>query len=238
MITYITGASSGIGKALAELLLAQKHEVVGMSRRQTIKHPNYRHITIDLSDIKALKAFNFPANYKDDIVLINNAGTIGPISPIGQQIPEEIIQLNNLNVIAPQLLSNKFIHQYQGHHKPNYQLINISSGAGKRPIDAWATYCASKAALDLFSETVAVELAARNHTNWHIYSIAPGVVDTEMQFVIRQSNPKDFLSRQNFIDLKLNNELSSSAEVAMKLSKVINQQYDELPTVFSLRDLV
>lgn len=237
MIVYITGASSGIGKALAELLLLNKQEVVGMSRRQTIKHPNYSHIKIDLSDVKQVKAFSFPANFKDDIILVNNAGTIGPVKPIGQQITEEIVLLNNLNIVAPQVLCNKFIHQYQGNGKPNYQILNISSGAGKQPIDAWATYCASKAAIDLFSETIAEELKARNHNNWKIYSVAPGVVNTEMQTTIRQSNAKDFLRRQDFIDLKVNNELVEASSVAVKLKTVLMQKNMDMPVVFSLRDL-
>lgn len=236
MIAYITGASSGIGKALAEVLLANKHEVVGLSRQQTIKHVNYRHITIDLSDLKQVKAFSFPANYKDDIILINNAGTVGPIKPIGQQITEEIVMLNNVNVIAPQALCNKFIHQYQGNKEPNYQIINISSGAGKRPIDAWATYCGSKAAIDLFSECLAQELSDRNHTNWRIHAIAPGVVDTKMQTTIRSSNPGSFLQHEKFMSLKTNNELSSPAEVAEVFLQVIGLKKKVSQVVFSIRD--
>ncbi|MFK8036653.1 MAG: SDR family NAD(P)-dependent oxidoreductase [Crocinitomicaceae bacterium] len=237
MIAYITGASSGIGKALAEILLENRHQVVGLSRSQSIKHPNYSHVTIDLSDIKQIKSFSFPANSKDDIILVNNAGMVGPIKPIGQQITEEIVELNNLNSVTPQILSNRFINQYQENLKPNYQIINISSGAGKRPIDAWATYCASKAGLDLFSETISEELLARKRFNWHIFSIAPGVVDTKMQSNIRQSNPKDFLNHQKFIELKNNDELSSPNLVASQLMSIIDNPKMHLRVVFSLRDL-
>ncbi len=236
MIVYITGTSSGIGKAIAEKLLERKIDVVGMSRRQTIKHPNYQHIEIDLSDLERLKAFSFPADYKNDIVLINNSGTIGPIKPIGQQITEEIVGLNNLNITAPQVLGNKFIYQYQGNDTPNYQIINISSGAGKRPIDAWATYCASKAAIDLFSETISEELKLRKHYNWKVYSIAPGVVDTNMQSTIRESNPRDFLKHQDFLDLKNNGDLVSPAKVADTLVKLILNPHNEHPVIFSLKE--
>ena len=236
MIAYITGASSGIGKALAEKLLELNHQVIGLSRHQTINHPNYEHINIDLADIKQVESFSFPANLKDDILLVNNAGSIGPIKPIGHQIAKEIIEINHLNLIAPQILCNQFIHQYQSNSEPKYTIINISSGAGKKAIDAWATYCASKAALDLFSETVFQELKTRNHLNWKIYAIAPGVVDTEMQSVIRSANPKAFFRHQDFIDLKINNELTSTSEVANQLSEIINGHYNDLPVVFSLRD--
>jgi len=238
MKAYITGTSSGIGKALAEILLDHNCEVIGLSRRQEIKHPNYSHITIDLADLKQVADFNFPANAKDDIILVNNAGTVGPIKPVGQQISEEIVHLNNVNIIAPQVLTNKFIRQYKGNKKPNYQVINISSGAGKRPIDAWATYCASKAAIDLFSETVAEELIVRNHSNWKIYAIAPGVVDTNMQEEIRASNPKDFLNHQKFLELKINNELNSSEVVAEKLKRIIEEKKADFPVCFRINDVV
>lgn len=236
MIAYITGASSGIGQALAELFLKKGHFVVGLSRRQTIEHSNYTHIEIDLADIKQVSSFSFPVNGKDNMILINNAGTVGPIKPIGKQLVEDIISLNNLNLIAPQVLSNQFIYQFQGNSQSIYQIINISSGAGKYPIDAWATYCASKAGIDLFSESVSKELQARNHSNWHIFSIAPGVVDTEMQLVIRQSNPDDFLNRQKFIELKENGELIGPEAVANKLMLVIESPKLYPNVVFSLRD--
>lgn len=236
MIAYITGTSSGIGKAIALKLLKEGHKVVGLSRTCSIEQSNYTHIKIDLSDLKALSEFDFPPNIQDDIILINNAGIVGPIKPIGHQIEAEIIQINTVNVIAPQILTNKFIHKFQPIDK-NYQIINISSGAGKQPIDAWATYCASKSAIDLFSETVYQELKSRNHNNWHIFSIAPGVVDTNMQKDIRSANPNDFLNHKKFVELKVNNELAESKTVADKLYRIIQNPREHENVVFSLRDL-
>ena len=235
MIAYITGTSSGIGKALAELMLKNDHKVVGLSRNQTIRHPNYHQVTIDLSDINQTNAFNFSFDPDEEVILVNNAGTIGPIKPVGQQKSNDIIKLNNLNITAPQILSNAFIDQYSK-GKQFYQIINISSGAAKRPIDAWAIYCASKAALDLFSESMAEELVTRSQKNWKIHAIAPGVVDTKMQSVIRQSNPKDFVRHQDFVILKDNDELVKPEIIALKLYKIISMKPGDLPVVLSLRD--
>ena len=236
MLAYITGTSSGIGEALALKFLNEGHQVVGLSRKCTIQHSNYSHIKLDLSDLKAVSEFDFRANISDDIVLVNNAGIVGPIKPIGHHSAAEIIELNNINVVSPQILVNKFIHKFQRLDQ-NYQVLNISSGAGKSAIDAWATYCASKAAIDLFSETVPQELKDRNHNNWNIFSIAPGVVDTGMQIAIRSSNPKDFLNHAMFVGLKDNNDLATPKKVADTLFLILNNP-DKYPNiVFSVRDL-
>ncbi|MFD1551516.1 short-chain dehydrogenase [Putridiphycobacter roseus] len=234
MIAYITGTSSGIGKALAEKLLEQSHQVIGLSRRQTIKHPNYTHHAIDLSDLKQVKAFEFTANLNDDIVLVNNAGSLGPMVPVGRLIADEIIKINNLNITAPQILCNQFIQKYQANIGHLYHIINISSGAGKRPIDGWANYCASKSAIDLFTQTIEIELKERKKNNWHVYAVSPGVVDTPMQLSIRSSDPKAFLNRQSFIDLKENNALVAPNNVALQLLEIIHNPKKFNTTLVSL----
>jgi benzil reductase ((S)-benzoin forming) len=237
MIAYITGTSSGIGKAIALKLLKEGYKVVGLSRSCSISELNYSHISLDLSDLNAISKFEFSPNNTEDVILINNAGMIGPIKPIGHHVEQDIIQINTVNVIAPQLLSNKFINKFI-HLNHNYQIINVSSGAGKNAIDAWSTYCASKASIDLFSETIALELTGRNHNNWNIFSIAPGVVDTKMQNEIRESNPANFLSHQKFMDLNSNDELSNPVHTADLFYKVISRPNEYKSVVFSVRDIV
>jgi len=235
MIAYITGASSGIGKALAENLLNSNHKVIGIARKQTIHHPNYTHVNIDLSDLEKVKSFKFTQEDGEDIVLVNNAGSIGPIKPVGDLLPEDIIQLNHLNITAPQILCNQFMQQYKSNKKNKFQIINISSGAGKRPIDAWANYCASKAAIDLFTQTIDAELKARDKNNWNVFAVAPGVVDTPMQKSIRNADPKDFLNRQHFVDLKSENHLVTPSEVALKLMNIIQHPNQFEQTLVSLK---
>ncbi len=236
MKAYITGTSSGIGKAIAEKLLNEGHEVVGLSRTKTIQHQNYKHIFIDFKNLDAVSAFEFETDISSDICLINNAGIIEPIRPVGHLLDQEIIQLNQINLVVPQLLINKFLHKYQSFNN-KYHIINISSGAGKYPIDAWAGYCASKAGLDLFSETINLEWENRQIENWAIHSFAPGVVDTQMQTKIRASNPNDFKNLQKFLDLKTNQELLNPELVAEKIFDILAhpKQYNQV--VFSIRDL-
>ena len=90
---YITGTSSGIGYAIATLLLKDSNNIViGISRRNKIEHKNYHHISHDLSlPILANTFEKLDANY-NKIVLINNAGQVGPVTPMGKQTYEEINQ--------------------------------------------------------------------------------------------------------------------------------------------------
>jgi benzil reductase ((S)-benzoin forming) len=236
MTVYITGTSSGIGKATALELLKEGFIVIGISRKCKIKHQNYKHIFLDLSNLNTLNQFDFEPNINDNIVLINNAGIINPIKPVGHLLDKDIINITTVNLLAPQILINKFIHKYNAFNN-HYTILNISSGAGKHPIDAWATYCASKAGIDLFSETINLEFNNRKMDNWKIYSFAPGVVDTKMQEKIRNSNASEFKSLQKFLDLKKENQLLPSNKVATVIVDIVKNTNKYNKVVFSIRDL-
>ena len=225
-LAYITGSSRGIGKALALLLLDKGYKVIGLSRTNDIQHPNFQFHAIDLSDINAVKNFQFDST-EDNVLLVNNAGMLGEVGPIGQIDNGQVCKVMNVNTISPQILTNSFITKFHN-NRQQFHILNISSGAGKRPISSWATYCASKAALDLFSETVAEELEWKQMNNWFIHSVAPGVVDTKMQEQIRSTDKENFKIVQNFIDYKENNDLYTPQHVAEKLWKII-----ETPSKFS-----
>lgn len=233
-IAYVTGASRGIGEALIKKLLAENYVVVGLSRTSNFSHPNFKAITIDLADLTAVKKFVF-SEIADHVLLVNNAGVLGDIGPVGSLKPETFEKVMHVNVIAPQILTNAFIAKYGGNATSGH-ILNISSGAGKNPIDGWATYCASKAAIDLFSETIRKEMDVHNIENWTIHSIAPGVVDTEMQSEIRSTAAEKFSSIQRFKDLKAENQLSSPHDVADKLMQVIVSPHAFEKTIFSVRD--
>ncbi|UTW67932.1 SDR family NAD(P)-dependent oxidoreductase [bacterium SCSIO 12643] len=234
---FITGTSSGIGKALTEALLKNNHtKVYGMSRRQDAVSGSYVPISIDLSKSDEIEAFQFPELADAErIVLINNAGQIGDIKPVGNVVNQAIADLFTVNVTAPGILMNKFIQAY-GELPVQKTVLNVSSGAGKNAIEGWAAYCGSKAAIDLFSLTVFEEQKRATHPT-QIYSIAPGVVDTQMQAEIRNSNETDFSRHTHFVNLKKNNELTSPDEVAEKYIYILNHTEKFPDCIFSLRDL-
>lgn len=219
----ITGTSSGIGNALAnEILKSENVRVIGISRKNTIQHPYYKHIYADFSENKFVENITFPEiNNSDEIYLINNAGVISEIKRIGKISNESIINDFNVNALAPLLLINIFINKYQD-LKIKKVILNISSGAGRHTVDAWTSYCSAKAAMDMYSLNISVEQEfIQNEKRFKIYSVAPGVVDTQMQNVIRNTRKNDFSELEKFIKLKSDKLLKQPADLAPKILEIL-----------------
>ncbi len=115
-------------------------------------------------------------------------------------------------------------------------IINISSGAGRHPIESWSTYCASKAALDMFSNVLNNEQEITND-GFKVFSVAPGIIDTKMQDEIRTANFNDFNGVNRFKDLKSNNQLSSPQEIAEQIIYIINNQSKFNNILLDVRDI-
>lgn len=229
---FITGSSSGIGKALALIALEAGHKVIGISRRHSIVHENYSHLSIDLADMDSYLKINFDRNRSaDSLILINNAGWLGEVKSVSDLKPEKIKRAYNLNLLAPSILCKMFIDQTKNNNQERI-IVNISSGAGAYPIASWSTYCASKAGLSLFTEVMQID-----HPDVHCFAISPGIVDTEMQGEIRRVDQGDFPDKQRFVDYKNKGELTQPAEVAEKILKIIGNVKLAPSTVFSLRDV-
>jgi benzil reductase ((S)-benzoin forming) len=231
MSTYIiVGVSTGIGLGLAEHFLNQGQRVIGIGRKSSIQNQNYSFLQLDLSDENAVHNFTFP-EVKENLVFIYNSGVLGEVLPVSRQSEMNAKNVFQINYLAAVALTQKVLKQ--GFLE---QIIFISSGAAKRAIPSWAQYCASKAALDMFSETLQLELYQENKSIV-VRSIAPGVVDTPMQAQIRSVSEEDFQSVGNFIALHENKELTSPNEVAYKLDKVINNPNQFDGVCLSLRDV-
>lgn len=237
----ITGASKGIGKAIAEELLKDENNyVVGVSRTNSLKHPNYRYQPLDFSDIEAVehnlqKVF---LSYKDAerLVLINNAGVLGDIGYVGENMPNERFEfVFDVNVIVPAMLMNTFLQTYQ-QSTCEKVIVNISSGAAQYPIDGWASYCASKAALDMLSQTIQQEQNVRG-SGVKVYALSPGVVDTTMQEHIREADEQQFSNIQRFRDYKDKGELASPEAVGKKIVQFLyhTDRYNDV--LVSVRDM-
>ena len=216
----ITGASQGLGKALAEAALQQPDTaVLGVSRRATIEHARYRHQALDFSDLDAVRnniTKLFPA-WPDagSLTLINNAGVLGDIGYVGEQTNEHYQFVFDVNLTVPAMLMNTFLSAYSGRAVPR-TILNISSGAAQRPTDGWGAYCASKAALDMLSQ-VAQQEQDRRGTGVRIRSLAPGMVDTAMQESIRTADEQQFSEADRFAALHREGQLAAPATVAERV---------------------
>lgn len=213
----ITGTSSGIGQALCEELLKdQSNIIIGISRRQTIEHPNYTHISLDLNDLDQVESLELPEwKNANQITLVNNAGWVGPIQKMGNQELGTIASSYLINLIAPAVLSNLFIRKYKSHNASKV-ILSISSGASRVAIEGWSTYCSSKAGLDMLNACIAEE-----HKDITSLSIAPGKVDTAMQNDIRFANEDEFPRLKEFQQYHYNGELSPVSEVAKKYAIIL-----------------
>ena len=229
-IALITGTGGGIGQATAELLLKEGFLVFGYSRTNKITHPNFNFKSIDLSDLTQVNDLTLPIINSDNVILINNAATIGSIVPFDKKEINDIINEYNLNLVSPTILCRKFITTYTDQEK---LLINIGSGAANSPISSWSTYCATKAALDMLTQVIAEE----NHKNLKVFSVHPGIVDTNMQKTIRGTEEDLFPLLSKFTAYHSKNELETTTIAAQNLYYIIQNSNEFTKNILSIRDV-
>ncbi|MDC0204373.1 SDR family NAD(P)-dependent oxidoreductase [Flavobacteriales bacterium] len=230
-VALITGTGSGIGKALAKLLLSKNYLVFGYSRTNQIENKNFTFTKIDLSSLEEICKLQFPnINIATNILLVNNAATIGSILPLDKKTTTDIVNEYHLNLITPTLLSRKFISTYALQQK---LLINISSGAANSPIASWSTYCVAKSGLDMLTKVINEE----KQDNLQLFSIHPGVVDTKMQHEIRNSDRRYFPLLDKFIAYYNDNKLENIQGTAKKIYYIVQNTNKFPDNIVSLRDV-
>lgn len=222
----ITGTSRGLGESLVKALLTPVNLIFCISRTKNeslIKLANENNVALeyipfDLSQVDKLESLmqgifsKIDHSNVESLVLINNAGILAPIKPVELCSSEEIITNTHINMTAPMILSSSFI-ALAAHIKANKQIINISSGAGKKPYHGWSSYCSAKAGLDHFTRCVGMEQSTQENPV-RILSLAPGVIDTEMQREIRATPKEHFHDLDRFISLKEDGKLQDADAVA------------------------
>ena len=234
---FITGSSKGLGKSLLDLLLKDESNFVyGFARTCSLKHERYQHTNVDLSDLFEVQNISFPTlKNPKSIVLINNAGMVGDVKHIGNLDNQKIIDCYNLNLITPVILTNNFIAKYTG-LSCEKMVLNISSGAGRSPIDGWNVYCSTKAGIDMFSQVLKVE-SYIDKSSIKVLSLAPGIIDTDMQIEIRKASPSGFSNVERFINYKQDGELTSPSITAQKVLRFITENIFQKNVICSVRDL-
>lgn len=217
-LLILTGHTKGLGKAILDkFLLLEDFQVVAISRTGLdSSHVRLTETQMDLNDLAGLEANLpqiFPKGDFDKVILINNAGWIGEVKPVGKLHPKGIRQAMNLNLLAPMILTDAFVKAYSNLECEKL-ICNISSGAAHKHLPGWAAYCSSKAGLAMFSKVAAEDLKEKG---FRVFSLAPGIIDTEMQAEIRMADKYDFPALERFTKYKSEGQLSSAAEVAEKV---------------------
>lgn len=227
-LTILTGASRGMGLAMARQLLRAGHDLLAIARQpdpslqaETKAGGRLEQWALDLAQAEAAAerlagwlAARSGGSWAS-VTLINNAGVIPAIAPLGEIAAADLAQALRIDLEAPMLLTGAFLRataDWPGQRK----VLNISSGLGRRAMAAQAAYCAAKAGMDHFSRCVALEEAQRGN-GARICSLAPGVIDTDMQVQLRGADPARFPDRGNFVGLKENGMLTSPEAAAARV---------------------
>lgn len=248
-IYIITGASRGLGHALALELLRPGHQLLTLSR-----HPSdalqeeasrvglpLEQWAVDLASASGtserladwLQALD--ADALQSATLINNAGVIPDITPLRNAQAAGIANALRVGLEAAMLLTAAFLRATAGWTTAR-RVLNISSGLGRRPMAAQAPYCATKAGMDLFTRCVALEEAALP-TGARVCALAPGVIDTDMQVQLRGAGPQGFPDHAYFQDLHDARKLALPQAVARRIAAFLEHPRFGSQPVASLHDL-
>ncbi len=235
-LTILTGASRGLGLAMAEQMLAANTVLLCISRTgndaltQQASHCGAELLQwqADLSDAApvARRLQEWLATYQPSeltgATLINNAGVISELTALRDAQADDLARALRVGLEAPMLLSAAFLAATKGWTHVPRKVLNISSGLGRRAMASSSAYCAAKAGMDHFTRCLALE--EKLLTNGAaVCSLAPGVIDTDMQVQLRSANATQFPDQAGFAALHQKGQLSSPADAARRLLAYLNR---------------
>lgn len=214
----ITGASRGIGRAIAEKLAAENVTLFlhGRDRealtqtRQTVEKSGGHAISLyyDLREKTQIEALSEEVGREPLDALINNAG-IAVVKPFDSVSIEEWEATLAVNVTAPFLLTQKLTQKM----KAGASVVNILSIAAKTGFEGWSAYCMSKFALEGFSQAVREELRPRGIRVINIY---PAATNTEIWNGVEGDWPRDKMMSADDIAGAVAYALAQSRELAVE----------------------
>ena len=244
----ITGASKGLGEGISLELIDDSHILLCIARSKSeklIKLASGKGCEVvffpyDLSDHRGINSLmddvfkHIDLNQAQGIYLVNNAGTIQPVSRVEDYDPEDVKTHLHLNLLAPMLISANFIKRSKGASCAK-RILNISSGAAQNPYYGWGCYCTGKAGLDMFGLCISEEQKGEAHPV-ETMGVAPGIIDTDMQTAIRSTDDRAFIHRSKFVELKESGQLIAPAVAGKKLAKLLLSDEFQDGVVTDIRD--
>lgn len=250
-LVVITGASRGMGRAMAEQLLARPgHTLICISRGTSPEltaatsgdGSSLQQWAHDLSDAAGAAAelskwlSRVEAGRYATATLINNAGVIARPAPLSDAELPDLARALRVGLEAPMLLSSAFLKATQGWTQTQRKVLNISSGLGRNAMASQAPYCAAKAGMDHFSRALALEEAHSAH-GARVVSLAPGVIDTDMQVELRGGDPAKFPDRERFTRMQTEGMLATPAAAAARVLAYLDRADFGSQPVADVRDV-
>jgi NAD(P)-dependent dehydrogenase (short-subunit alcohol dehydrogenase family) len=248
----LTGASRGLGAAMADQLLGAGHRLLCLSRHRNealatkaastgasveqwetdLAQPLEAAARLQawLDGLSAAESASFAS-----ATLINNAAALTRIGAIDDCSEGELSAALRVGLEAPVLLTAAFLRATRGWPAAK-RVLNISSGLGRRAMAGQASYCAVKAGMDHFTRALALDEAHRPG-GARVVSLAPGVIDTDMQVQLRGADPAGFPDRSAFIGLKQNGQLASAAQAAASVLACLERPDFGSEPIADVRDL-
>ncbi|WPB59174.1 SDR family NAD(P)-dependent oxidoreductase [Xylophilus sp. GOD-11R] len=222
----VTGASRGLGQAIARQLLTAGNTVLCISRsadpaleaHAASAGADFHAWQADLTDAAPVAARlvqwlqSCDEAHHTGATLINNAALLPAVVPLRDAAAADTIAALRVGLEAPMLLTSAFLSATRTWQSPR-KVLNISSGLGRRPMASQSAYCALKAGMDMFTRCAALDEALQPH-GARLCSLAPGVIDTGMQQHLRGSDPKAFPDVARFAGLHASGQLASAEATA------------------------
>jgi NAD(P)-dependent dehydrogenase (short-subunit alcohol dehydrogenase family) len=235
-LTILTGASRGMGLAMAEQLLSadarllciSRHTNATLAKQAAACGAELLQWQADLSNATevAQRLTDWLQNQDQSelasATLINNAGVISALKPLRASDASDVARALRVGLEAPMLLSAAFLGATQGWVQVSRKVLNISSGLGRRAMASSSSYCAAKAGMDHYTRCLALEEALLPN-GARVCSLAPGVIDTDMQVQLRSADAGQFPDQGGFAALKEKGQLTRPADAAKRLLTYLNR---------------
>lgn len=234
-LVILTGASRGLGQGIAAHYLAQGAFVLGLARHHAadLKAGDaLEQWPVDLSDPLPVAArlgawlaeFEARAGHKPPrrVRLIHNAAMLSEPGDIAGSDPANLAQSLRIGLEAPVALTAAFLRATADWTGADRRVLFVSSGLGRRAMAGSAAYCAQKAGLDHFARALALEEQARPG-GARVASVAPGIIDTDMQKQLRGADLQRFPERARFDEFHRSGALDTPATAAARLIALLER---------------
>ncbi len=255
-LVILTGASRGLGLAMAHQLAKRSGLILLTMARSSMPRlsETHTHWACDLTDpnpiAQRLQAWlpGVSSAEPSSISMIHNAALLAEPAALGLPLSEaqdasmderwsSLQAALRVGLEAPLVLSDAFLastHAWQARRK----LLFISSGLGRFAMAGNASYCAIKAGMDHLARTIALEQVVGAHcpNPAAVVSLAPGVIDTDMQVQLRSADPARFVNQERFATMKAQGQLDSPETAARKVLSYLDREDFGSTTIADVRE--